>query len=167
MTAHSAAPPGSDAALAHSYRLHEVLALYPGVREDHVRSLQKFGVVTQTTERDGEPRVAFADLALIRHVYKALQEGATFKAVLRVLLANREGQLALDFRVDAQPARVLTLQPSPSTAARSTPLPHLGSERAATDETAEEYFVLASSLDDGTVTNQPRAALAYRRALRA
>jgi tetratricopeptide (TPR) repeat protein len=145
------------------YGLQEVLALYPGVREEHVRSLQKFGVIPQSTERDGERRIAFADLALIRHLHKALQEGATFKAVLRVLLASRDGQLALDFRVDAHPARVLTLLPS--TAARTTPLPHPGSGRAITDEMAEEYFILASSLDDGSVTNQPRAALAYRRAL--
>ena len=165
MTANSADPPWSDPASPRSYRLQEVLALYPGVREEHVRSLQKFGVISHATHRDGDKRIAFADLALIRHLYKALQEGATFKAVLRTFLASREGQLALDFRVDAHPARVLTLQPSRSTAARATPLPHPGSNRAVTGELAEEYFVLASSLDDGSATNQPRAALAYRRAL--
>jgi tetratricopeptide (TPR) repeat protein len=165
VTANPANPPGTDPGSARSYRLQEVLALYPGVREEHVRSLQKFGVISHVTERDGERRIAFADLGLIRHLHKALQEGATFKAVLRVLLASREGQLALDFRVDAQPARVLTLQPSRSAAARTTPLPCPGSDRAVTDEVAEEYFVLASSLDDGSVANQQQAALAYRRAL--
>jgi len=164
VTVNSADPPGSDPASPRSYRLQEVLALYPGVREEHLRSLQKFGVISHETSRDGDRRIAFADLALIRHLYKALREGATFKAVLRALLASREGQLALDFRVDAQPARVLTLEPR-SVSTRVTPLPHAGSGRAATDELAEEYFVLASSLDDGSVTNQARAAMAYRRAL--
>jgi tetratricopeptide (TPR) repeat protein len=165
VTHQSADGPGQDPVSARSYRLQEVLALYPGVREEHLRSLQKFGVLSQATEGDGERRIAFADLALIRHLHRALQDGATFRAVLRVLLASREGQLALDFRGDAQPARVLTLQPSPSAASRPLPLPQPGSDRVVTDGMAEEYFVLASSLDDGSAANLEQAALAYRRAL--
>jgi tetratricopeptide (TPR) repeat protein len=165
VTVNPADPSGSDPASPRSCRLRDVLALYPGVREEHVRSLQKFGLISHGISRDGDWRIAFADLALIRHLYKALQEGATFKAVLRAFLASREGQLALDFRADAQRARVLTLQPQRSTLARATPPSRAGSGRAATEELAEEYFVLASSFDDGSVTNQPRAETAYRRAL--
>ena len=148
-----------------SYRLQEVLAHYPGVREEHLRSLQKFGLIVRSPESGPDRRVAFADLAVIRQLYKALQEGVAFKAVLRAMLASREGQLALDFRLDAQPATVVTLQAVGQHRARVTPLAYPGSARQVTDEVAEEYFLLASSLDDGNAAKQPQAALGYRRAL--
>lgn len=148
-----------------SYRLQEVLAHYPGVREEHLRSLVKFGLIARPIEHEAERRIAFADLAVIRQLYKALQEGAPFKAVLRAMLASREGQLALDFRLESQPATVVSLQSALQNRTRVTPLAHPGSVRQVTDELAEEYFLVASSLDDGTAANQERAALGYRRAL--
>lgn len=156
--------PAPDGA-SRSYHLQEVLAHYPGVREDHLRSLVKFGLISRPIEHDAERRIAFADLAVIRQLYKALQEGAPFKAVLRAMLASREGQLALDFRLESQPATVVSLQSALQSRTRVTPLAHPGSTHRETDELAEEYFLVASSLDDGTAANQPRAALGYRRAL--
>ncbi len=148
-----------------SYRLQEVLAHYPGIREEHLRSLQKFGLIGRPADADGERRIAFADLAVIRHLYKALQEGAAFKAVLRSMLASHEGQLSLDFRLETQPARVIALQPAQPSRTRAAQLAHPGPGRPAADDLAEEYFLVASSLDDGTAANQGRAATAYRRAL--
>lgn len=167
MAVNRADQPPSDPAASRSYRLQEVLAHYPGVREEHLRNLQKFGLIARTSapDADGERRVAFADLAVIRHLYKALQEGAPFKAVLRSMLASREGQLAFDFRLDAQRAKVIALQPAGQGRTRASQLPHSGADAPAADEVAEEYFVLASSLDDGSAANQPKAAQAYRRAL--
>ncbi|MDO8834936.1 MAG: tetratricopeptide repeat protein, partial [Vicinamibacterales bacterium] len=136
-----------------------------GVREDHLRSLLKFGLISRPVEHDAERRIAFADLAVIRRLYKALQEGAPFKAVLRAMLASREGQLALDFRLESQPATVVSLQPALQNRTRATPLAYPGSTHRETDKLAEEYFLVASSLDDGSAANQPRAALGYRRAL--
>jgi tetratricopeptide (TPR) repeat protein len=148
-----------------SYLLHEVLAHYPGVREEHLRSLQKFGLIGPSTGAGTERRVGFGDLAIIRQLYKALQDGAPFKAVLRSLLASREGQLALDFRADAQPATVVSLQAAGQGRNRATQLAHPGTTSRATDELAEEYFHLGSSLDNGAGANLAKAALAYRRAL--
>lgn len=148
-----------------SYRLSEVLDHYPGVREEHLRSLQKFGLIGRPGEGDGERRIAFSDLAAIRRLYKALQSGAPFKAVLRSMLASSQGQLALDFRLDAQPAKVVALQPA-ARPADSRPRQPAGEARLLEpDERAEESFLLASALDDGTAANQGKAVVAYRHAL--
>ena len=64
-----------------------------------------------------------------------------------------------------RPATVVSLQAAAQPRAHAAPLAHPGSTHQATDERAEEYFLLASSLDDGTVANQASAALGYRRAL--
>ena len=71
-----------------SYRLQEVLAHYPGVRDDQLRSLVKFRLNYRPIQHDAQRRIAFADLAVIRQLYKALQEGAPFKAVLRAMLGD-------------------------------------------------------------------------------
>jgi tetratricopeptide (TPR) repeat protein len=59
---------------------------------------------------DGRHLYAFSDLAVIRQADAALAGGASFRAVLRSLLASRSGQLAFDFRLEAQPAKVLQLK---------------------------------------------------------
>ena len=41
---------------------------------------------------------------------RELGEGASFRAVLRNLLASRHGQLTFDFRLDARPAKILHLK---------------------------------------------------------
>lgn len=148
-----------------SYRVQEVLAHYPGVREEHLRSLQKFGLLSRQAEDTSERRIPFADLAVVRQLYKALQEGASFKAILRSMLASREGQLALDFRLDAQPATVVSLQAASHARVRGTPLSHPGPARPDVEGMAEEYFRLASALDDGTDATQAQAAVGYQRAL--
>ena len=93
------------------HRLLEVLALYPSVRDDHLRTLQKCGLFAAPTLAGSERVISFADVVVIRQVHAELQRGTTFKAVLRALLASRDGQLALDFRVDRQPAKVIALRP--------------------------------------------------------
>lgn len=150
---------------ARSFRVQDVLAQYPGVRDEHLRSLQRFGLIARLPDSGAERRVAFTDLAVIRQLYKALQEGAPFRAVLRSMLASREGQLALDFRSDSQPAAVVSLQAVSRARTRATPLAHPGHRTPEPGGAAEEYFQLASSLDDGSAANQAQAALGYRRAL--
>lgn len=148
-----------------SYLLHDVLAHYPGVREEHLRNLQKLGLIGPSIGAGADRRVSFGDLAVIRQLYKALQEGVPFRAVLRSMLASREGQLALDFRLEAQPATVVTLPAAGHARGRWTQLTHAGTTSRTPDGQAEEYFHLASTLDDGTAANLSKAALAYRRAL--
>jgi hypothetical protein len=65
--------------------------------------MQKWGLIQPSRRAHGEVFYAFADLATIRQADAELAEGASFRAVLRNLLASRHGQLAFDFRLDARP----------------------------------------------------------------
>jgi len=76
-----------------------------------------------------------------------------------MLVAARQGQLQFDFRLDAEPAKILTLRPP---AAPPKPDPRTPRHDAAL---AEEYFRAASALDEGDDSTQEEAAAAYRKAL--
>ena len=111
---------------------------------------------------NGESFFSFPDVALVRQADEALGGGATFRAVLRNLLASRDGQLAFDFRIEAQHAKVLQLkrrEPPPMAA-----LHGVASARTS-ESSAEQYFMAASILDDGNPENFEEASAAYRRAL--
>lgn len=138
--------------------------LYPLVREDHLKALQRCGLIEPPVGADDERGVGFSDVAVIRQVNAELQRGVPFRAVLRSCLAARSGQLAFDFQVDRQPAKVLTLRRPPT----STPgLGALGgpSYAAVDPAKAEQYFAAGSSLDDGSPEKREEAAAAYRHAL--
>jgi tetratricopeptide (TPR) repeat protein len=151
------------------YRLSDVLAHYGLVREDHVRSLQKCGLLHAPDTVGGERCIGFGGVAVIRQVNAELQRGVPFRSVLRSCLAAQSGQLALDFQVERQAAKVLTLRrPLASTPgrARLAGAAHPAAERTAGDPAmAEEYFAIGSSLDDGSPEKRTEAAAAYRRAL--
>jgi hypothetical protein len=72
--------------------------------------MQKWGLIQPARRAHGEVFYAFADLATIRQADAELAEGASFRSVLRNLLASRHGQLTLDFRLDAHPAKILQLR---------------------------------------------------------
>lgn len=151
-----------------AYRLSEVAGLYALVREDHLRSLQKCGLIDPPDVVGGERFVGFADVAIIRQVNAELQRGIPFRAVLRSCLAGRSGQLAFDFQVEHQPAKVLTLRRPPASTpnrARLGASPMAADRPAADPAQAEQYFALGSSLDDGSPETRDEAAAAYRRAL--
>ena len=139
----------------------QVLERYKHLREDHLRYMQKWGLIRPANGVNGESFYGFADLALIRQADTELSGGARFRAVLRSLLASREGQLAFDFRLEAAPAKVLELkrpEPPPMAALMdATPRPR--------ESSAEQYFTAASILDDGDPGNFESAAAAYRHAL--
>jgi tetratricopeptide (TPR) repeat protein len=151
-----AVPATGSAALAR----RQLLERYKHLREDHLRYMQKWGLIRPQV-RDGETCYGFADLAMIRQADAELGDGVSFRAVLRNLLASREGQLAFDFRLDAQPAKVLELR-------RAEPPPMAALMNAAPlvdDSSATQYFSAASALDDGDPAHFDEAAAAYRRAL--
>jgi tetratricopeptide (TPR) repeat protein len=139
----------------------QVRERYKHVRDDHLRYMQKWGLIRPLHRAHGETFYAFADLALIRDADAALAEGASFRAVLRSLLASREGQLTFDFRLEAAPAKVLQLrrpEPPPLAALMEAP-------RRQTPSSAEHYFEDASQLDDGDPSHADGAAALYRKAL--
>ena len=123
--------------------------------------MQKWGLIRPERGQNGEESYPFRDVAVVRQADEALADGATFRAVLRQLLASRSGQLTFDFRIEAQPAKVLQLRrrEPPPLAALMDPAP------LETESSAEQYFMAASLLDNGDPANFDEAASAYRRAL--
>jgi len=140
------------------YGQRDILAMYPSLREDHLHYLQKWGFIRPAFRNNADTFYDFSALTLMRQVHTEHQRGVSFRAVLRDLQASRSGQLTFDFRIDAQPARIITLKPKE---VAQPPLP--GIDRPLT--TAEQYFLMGSLLDDGTAEHQGDAAQAYRRAL--
>ena len=139
----------------------QLLERYKHVREDHLRYMQKWGLIRPRRRDPGETFFSFADVSVVRQADEALTGGAKFRSVLRNLLASRNGQLTLDFRIDAQHAKVLKLKrrEPPPMAALMDPPP------IAEESSAAQYFAAGSILDDGNPHNFDEAAAAYRRAL--
>jgi tetratricopeptide (TPR) repeat protein len=140
------------------YALQAILAMYPRLREDHLRYLQKWNLICPALRTDAETYFSFTDLTVIRQVHAELERGAPFRAVLRSLQASRQGQLSFDFWLEAEPAKIIHLTHPPS--------PHPHQPRVET-AVAEEYFRSAAALDDGDPRKQAAASRAYRRALEA
>ncbi len=171
-------------ARSHYYGQKDILAMYPRLREDHLRYLQKWGFIRPAFRNDIDHWFAFTDLTTLRQLHTSLQGGGTFRAVLRDMQAARTGQLAFDFRLDAHQARIVELRPRRRMAQSQDTAPQMSQrsqlEAWASDEatrtsttrgaerplsTAEHYFLMGSLLDDGTAERMEDAARAYRRAL--
>lgn len=140
------------------YGLRDVLAMYPHLREQHLRYLQKWNLIRPALRTHTETYFSFPDLAVLRQANGDLERGAAVRSVLRSLLAERTGQLRLDFHLGAEPAKVLRLAPR-------APAAPVGDAHDA--DLAEELFLIGSSLDDGNPLNHEACARAYRRALEA
>jgi tetratricopeptide (TPR) repeat protein len=139
----------------------QVLERHTHLRDDHLRYMQKWGLIQPSHRAHGEVFYPFGDVAVIRQADIELAGGASFRAVLRSLLASRNGQLTFDFRLDARPAKILQLRrPEPP------PLAVL-MDAAPIDQasSAEDEFAAASLLDDGDPEHADEAQKAYRRAL--
>jgi tetratricopeptide (TPR) repeat protein len=147
------------------YSTRDLLARYRVLREDHLRYLVKCGVVRPAVRTNADTFFSFGDMAVIKQANDDLAGGASFRAVARSLMASRHGQLAFDFRLDAAPAKILTLRgradrPDAGRTGRSSDV-----EAPRDTARAEEYFRAGSALDDGDESKLEQAAAAYRRAL--
>ena len=144
------------------YGRRDIQAMYPALRLDHLRYLEKCGLIKPVIKNDSDSFFGFADLTALRQIAGELQQGAPFRAVVRNLQASRTGQLAFDFRLDAQPARIIELKPK--VPPYSLPFGANGPGPGELSE-AEQYFLMGSLLDDGTLDRTDEAVKAYRRAL--
>lgn len=149
------------------YSAHDVLKLYPKLREDHLRYLRKWKLIGPAASSKGEPAFGFADLLVIKQAHTELEGGVPFRAVVRALVSSREGQLSFDFRIDARPAKILELKRPDQGRPRLPGFEEsVGQDlSSAPPGAAERQFELGSSLDDGDSLKQERAAAAYRAAL--
>ena len=151
--------PTADALKRQYHAVRDLLARYRFLREDHLRYLIKYGVIRPVLRTNADTFFTFQDLAAIKQANEGLADGLSFRAVVRSLLAARLGQLTFDFRLEAAPAKILTLQ-------RRTPAAPPERPPAVRDTAAaEECFREASALDDGDAAKRDRAAAAYRKAL--
>jgi tetratricopeptide (TPR) repeat protein len=143
------------------FTTREVLARYPGLGDDHLRYLRKWGLVRSSTRAGAPATYGFADLAVLRQVSAGLSVGRSFQGVVRDLLAERHGQLALDFQAEPAPAKVIQLTPR----GRGADEPPAAGGEAPADREAERIFLAASALDTGEGATLDEAARRYREAL--
>lgn len=135
--------------------------MYPNLREDRIHYVEKWGLIRRTPAADNEVGYSFADVAVLRQISGEMAKGVTFRAAVRAVAAERDGQMALDFASESAPARIVALRPRIAQSVQVEP-------EVVVDRTAaEEHFLAASRLDDGTAENQEAAARAYRLALEA
>ncbi|MEX1130272.1 MAG: tetratricopeptide repeat protein [Vicinamibacterales bacterium] len=153
----------------------QVRSLYPGITENHLRYLEKWGLLRHQSNVPREMRqYTFPDLQAIKQVAAELERGTPLKLILRALAAERQGQLQLDFQdaitsSDAPRAKVVALDQH--RARRHA----LAAERIVPEASrfpfdpqsalAAKYFVEGSRLDNGDEQNMEDAAAAYRKAL--
>ena len=153
----------SDSLKRQYHALRDVLARYHALREDHLRYLVKCGVLRPVLRTNADTFFAFPDLAIIKQASDGLVQGLAFRSVVRALIAARQGQLELDFRLDAAPAKIITLRRE--TARKPPTMPIAGTAAMHDTQLAEEYFRAASALDEGDESTQEEAAATYRKAL--
>jgi tetratricopeptide (TPR) repeat protein len=154
----------------------QVRSLYPGITENHLRYLEKWGLLRHQSHVPRELReYTFPDLQAIKQLASELEKGTPLRIVLRSLAAERQGQLQLDFQDgpsagDAPLAKVIALdqhrarRQAPDATPRSDAslqFPFADPQSAL----AAKYFVEGSRLDDGEEQNMESAAAAYRKAL--
>jgi tetratricopeptide (TPR) repeat protein len=148
------------------HAMRDILVRYRALREDHLRYLVKCGVLRPVLRTNADTFFAFPDLSIIKQANDGLDQGIAFRSIVRTLLASREGQLEFDFRLDAAPAKIITLRhPSSSSAQKAGSLQQSARGPVRDTHLAEEYFRIASELDDGDESRQDEAAAAYRKAL--
>src|SRR5215213_5912088 len=70
---------------AKRYGHRDILAMYPSLRLDHLRYLEKCGLVKPLHAEGNERSFGFTALTTLRQVASELQQGTTFRAVVRNL----------------------------------------------------------------------------------
>jgi tetratricopeptide (TPR) repeat protein len=154
-----------------SFGVRDIRNLYPRITENHLRYLEKWGLVRSAPAR-GDSDYTFAEVATIKQLSSELERDVPLKQALRSLTAEHEGQLELDFHAShAAPAKVVALpapherRPPPDKPAppviHGTAFPFSDPQAAL----AAKYFIEGSRLDDGDETKMEEAAAAYRKAL--
>ena len=155
--------PDLDTLRSQYYAARDLRGMYPVVRDDHLRYLEKWGLV-----RPVAGRYSFTDLHVIKQAAHALERGTALSQLLRELASERDGQLSLEFQPtlgDRPPARVVSLPASQEPEASLFPADRERQIAAANHALAAKYFLEGAELDDGADRNLDGASAAYRRAV--
>src|SRR6476619_5852276 len=110
------------------YELRDIRSLYPAVTEKHLRYLDKWGLLRQASAPAARREYSFSDLLTIKQVAAELERGTPLRTLLRTMLADRQGQLELDFLAghvaqDAPRAKVVNIEPRKPIQNTATPPP--------------------------------------------
>jgi tetratricopeptide (TPR) repeat protein len=172
----------SSSSASGPYTSRDIRHLYPSITDNQLRYLEKWGLIRAGAPR-GERVYSFSDLLTVKRVAAELGSGVPLRVVLRTLLAERQGQLALDFQaghasVDTALAKVVSLTPRREKSTSTGPSAISPGPDASCDASlaayagfdpqralAAKYFNEGSRLDDGEGRNMEAAATAYRKAL--
>src|ERR1051326_8006454 len=166
-----------------SVGVKDIRHLYPRITENHLRYLEKWGLIKPSSARaTGE--FSFSDIATIKQLSSELERNVPLKHALRSLMAEHQGQLELDFHASGSaPAKVVTLPVRPQREPGSGSGGGSSDNRRQADRAvpqiagnafpfsdpqaalAAKYFIEGSRLDDGDEQNMEAAAAAYRKAL--
>ena len=147
------------------YGSRTIRGLYPALRENRLRDLERLGLVRPEREERHERFYSFGDLTVLRQISAELTRGLSFRAVVRELLASRQGQLSLDFQVggaEGPSAKVIAL---PARAADADRAERAASPDAQALDLASQYFADGAEMDTGDADQREAAMIAYRRAL--
>ncbi|HEX6975515.1 MAG TPA: tetratricopeptide repeat protein [Vicinamibacterales bacterium] len=162
-----------------SYSYKDLRGLYPSIGDNHLRYLEKWGLLSQTSVPRDRREYSFADLLTVKHLAAELEKGTPLRVLLRTLASERQGQLELDFNAmhaaaDTPRAKVIALDArkavrdaaGPSMVGPigpgALPQPPYSDPQAAL---AAKYFLEGSRLDDGDERKLEAATVAYRKAL--
>ena len=153
-----------------SFGVRDIRNLYPRITENHLRYLEKWGLIRSAATRGGG-EFTFNEVATIKQLAGELERDVPLKTALRTLMAEHQGQLQLDFHASGtSPAKVVAIEGRPSRRSPDRPpVPIVaGNAFPFTDPQAAlaaKYFIEGSRLDDGEETNMEEAAAAYRKSL--
>src|SRR3989304_8900607 len=95
----------SPSAAAGSYSYKDLRSLYPGVTDNHLRYLGKWGLLSQSAVSRDVREYSFADLLTVRHVAGELEGGTPLRVLLRALVAERQGGAGRGFNAPRGPPR--------------------------------------------------------------
>ncbi|MBA2564396.1 MAG: tetratricopeptide repeat protein [Gemmatimonadetes bacterium] len=102
--------PSVDELRARYHPLSEILQRYPLLRPDRIRYLETWGLLRASHTTRTERWYAFDGLALLASLHTRLAEGVSFRAVVREVVAERQGQLSLSFGTRTPGATVLAFR---------------------------------------------------------
>lgn len=164
----------SSSSIGGSLGHRQLRSLYPRITDKHVRYLEKWGLLRQSTVPLTSREYSFADVQTIKQLAAELEKGTPLRTILRALAADRQGQMQFDFQEpahvsDAPRPKVVALdahrarRSSAAERRQEGALPSSSFDPQAA--LASKYFGEGARLDDGDARNIELAAANYRKAL--
>src|SRR5260370_42713569 len=107
----SSSAPDDDALRRQFYGARDIRSLYPRVTDNHLRYLEKWGLVRPPAHTTTERFYPFTDLSTIKQLAAELDRDVPSKKGLRSLLAEPPGPLQLDFHAAVRAPTTVVARP--------------------------------------------------------